>query len=131
MKAVSARILDETHLELSQPLPDAPAGRIEILIAGAGDAGELAEASARGTSPSDQATKRGTRLREREDVWCRSHPEILRRYAGQWLVVEGEQIVAHGEDPARLVKLARAQGVRIPYVFYVEKPRSGVVRLGL
>lgn len=75
--------------------------------------------------------RQGTRLREREDAWCRSHPDILRRFAGQWLVLEGEEIMAHGQDPAQLVKEARAKGVRIPYVFYVETPHPGVVKMGL
>jgi Family of unknown function (DUF5678) len=116
MKALKAKVLDGTHLELSQPLPEVPGGRIEIQIAQPSSAG--------------QALK-GRRLREREDAWLRSHPDVFRSYAGQWLVVEGEQVVAHGKDPARLVKDARARGVRIPYVFYVEPPRPGVVRLGM
>ena len=81
--------------------------------------------------PTTAPAVRGRRLREREDAWCRSHPEVLRRFAGQWLVLEGEEIVAHGTDPAQLVEKARANGVRIPYVFYVEPLRPDVVRMGL
>ncbi len=47
---------------------------------------------------------RGRRLREREDAWweredawCRSHFEDLNRYAGQWVVVEGEGVLVHGK----------------------------------
>lgn len=126
MKAVDAKILDATHLELSEPLRELPTGRIEVRISRAGDE----------QGPSDSAssmggTKAGTRLREREDAWCRSNLEALRRLEGQWVVVEGEEIVVHGEDPTDLVKEARSRGIRTPYVFYVEKPRPGVVRLGL
>ena len=124
MKTVHAKILDETHLELSQPLPATREGRIEIRISDVGGGDEE-------PGPNTETAVPGQRLRGREDAWCRSHPEILRRYAGQWLVVEGEKVVAHGDDPAQLVKQARAQGVSIPYVFYVDPPRDGVVRLGL
>ena len=126
MKAVTAKIVDETHLEVSQPLPGDPGLSIEILIPDGNSAPE--------SSPlpgGEERAVQGRRLREREDAWCRSHPEILRSFAGQWLVVEGEEVIAHGQDPAQLVAEARAKGVRIPYVFYVEASRPNVARLGL
>ncbi len=71
--------------------------------------------------------------REREHAWRRSHRELLQgRYADQWVVLEGEEIMAHGGDAAKAVEQARAKGVAAPYVFYVQPPRPpGVVRLGL
>lgn len=125
MKAVTAKILDETHLEVSQPLTGSPGRSIEIFLPDGDSAPD------RSRPRGEEQAVQGRRLREREEAWCRSHPEILRRFAGQWLVVEGEEIIAHGKDPAGLVEEARAQGVRIPYVFYVEAPRPGVARLGL
>ncbi len=62
----------------------------------------------------------GHRIRELE--WRRTHREALCRFAGQWVVLEGEEIVAHGTDPQQVVIDARAQGVRIPYIFYIGKP---------
>ncbi len=139
MKTLDAKILDATHLELRQPLHGSPGGRVEILISDAGSSPAPRTTPVPTSAPSEQVPDRsspgrpiqGKRLREREDAWCRSHPELLRRFAGQWLVVEGEEIVVHGRDPAQLVEQARAKGVRIPFVFYVETPRPGVVRMGL
>lgn len=60
--------------------------------------------------------------RTRELEWRRTHGEVLRNFAGQWVVLEGEEIVAHGKDPQQVVVEARAKGIRVPYIFYVGKP---------
>ena len=60
--------------------------------------------------------------RNQELEWRRTHREVLRNFAGQWVVLEGEEIVTHGEDPQQLVAQARAKGIRVPYIFYVGKP---------
>lgn len=129
MKSIEARVLDATHLELQQPLPEAAGRQVEILVSEpvAPRAVSISEAE----PESDLRTRLGRQLREREDAWCRSHPEVLRRFAGEWVVVEGESVVAHGKEPRRVVAQARAQGIRIPYVFFVEEPRPDVVKLGL
>lgn len=71
--------------------------------------------------------------REREDAWRRSNRDFLQaHFARRWVVLEGEEIVAHSEDAAQAVEEARAKGVAAPFVFYVEPPRRpGVVRMGL
>jgi hypothetical protein len=71
--------------------------------------------------------------REREDAWRNSNREFLQsHFVGEWVVLEGEEIVAHSEDAAQAVGEARSKGVAVPFVFYVEPPREpGVVRLGL
>ena len=58
--------------------------------------------------------------RARESEWRRIHQDKLQLLAGQWIVLEGERIVATGPDPAQVVATARAQGIAVPYVFYVE-----------
>jgi hypothetical protein len=60
--------------------------------------------------------------RTQELEWRRTHREVLRNFAGQWVVLEGEQIVTHGKDPQQVVVEARAKGIRVPYIFYVGKP---------
>ena len=55
----------------------------------------------------------------------------MSHYAGQWVVLEDEDIVAHGEDPVQLVERAREAGIEVPYVFYVDPPRPGIVKMGL
>lgn len=85
----------------------------------------------RGIDATDRDPTLPPGLRQREDAWCRTHPEALLPYAGQWVVLEGEEIVAHGDDPVPLVQRARARGIPSPYVFYVESPQPGVFKIGL
>jgi tRNA A-37 threonylcarbamoyl transferase component Bud32 len=47
------------------------------------------------------------------------------------VIVEGEQLISHGQDPARLVDEARARGIRVPYIFFVEPSAENTVKLGL
>ena len=69
--------------------------------------------------------------RRRELAFQRAHPEAFVPLVGQWVALEGETIVAHGDDPVRVVTDARSKGVRVPYVFYVDKPEDDVVQFGL
>jgi hypothetical protein len=69
--------------------------------------------------------------RAREIRWREAHSEVLRQYAGQWVALEGERIVAHGPDAARVAVEARNLGVAIPYIFRVEEASEDVVLMGL
>jgi len=69
--------------------------------------------------------------RSRELAWRQSNRDDLQAFAGEWVVLEGEQIIAHGPDPAELVAAARRSGVLVPYVFFVDRQQSDVVKLGL
>lgn len=71
------------------------------------------------------------RLRSRELAWRRAHEDVLRRLAGDWVIVEGEELIAHGPDPVRLVADAKARGIQIPYVFFVEASGGDIVKMGL
>ena len=80
-------------------------------------------------APSSKSVASGHRSRELE--WCRTHAEVLRQFAGQWVVLEGEEIVAHGNDPLQVVTEARVKGIQIPYIFHIEDMDAKVVRMGL
>lgn len=69
--------------------------------------------------------------RVRELKFQESHPEAFCPFVGQWVVLEGETIVAHGSDPIRVVAEARSRAVRVPYVFFVEEPKEDSVWIGL
>ena len=118
MKLVAATILDPTHLELREALSARAGESIEIAIPD----------PALDTSP----PRRLAGHRRVEQAWRRSHQDLLvSHYAGQWVVLEDEDIVAHGEDPVQLVERAREAGIEVPYVFYVDPPRPGIVKMGL
>lgn len=69
--------------------------------------------------------------RERELGWLTSHRDELINMAGEWVVIEGSALVAHGADYVRVVAEARSLGVRIPFAIRVPEAQSGVVMMGL
>lgn len=71
------------------------------------------------------------RLRTRELRWRRAHEQELRELAGQWVVLEGEQLIGHGHDPRILVAEAKARGIQVPYLFFVEPSGPNTVKFGL
>lgn len=83
----------------------------------------------------DNSAARVTRARrshrETEIRWRESHVDALRRYSGEWVVLEGERIVTHGHDLSRVISDARAAGIAAPYVFLVEVEAPDVVPIGL
>jgi hypothetical protein len=73
-----------------------------------------------------------TRRRERELLWLQTHRAELQQFVGQWIVLEGEQVVAHGADPVAVVREARAKGIGGPFVYRVQPERTkGEGYLGL
>jgi len=127
MRVIAATVLDPTHLELTEPL-DLRSGA-QVAVAVHEDEPVPTVPSTGPAEPDASTPPRRLPFRERETEWRRTHGDVLRAYAGQWLVLEGERIVAHGDDPAPLVARAREHGIRSPYV---EPPRApGIVKMGL
>jgi len=58
------------------------------------------------------------RAREREAAWVNKHRN---EYMGRWVAVEGNTLVALGEDARAVYKAAREAGIEIPYVVRVEQ----------
>ncbi len=57
--------------------------------------------------------------REQEMRWLAEHET---EYAGQWLALDGDQLLSHGEDPHKVRAEARAMGVETPFVVFAENP---------
>jgi hypothetical protein len=57
-----------------------------------------------------------------ENEWLNKHPGELRKCAGEYVIVEGTEIIAHGKEPAELFEIATRRGIKIPYIFFVEPP---------
>jgi hypothetical protein len=49
--------------------------------------------------------------------WLQEHGE---EYAGQWVALDGDRLVSSGKNNREALAEARRQGVRIPFVVYVE-----------
>jgi len=70
-------------------------------------------------------------FRERELEWRSTHAETLRRFENEWVVLEGEEIIAHGSDAAQVIREAKSRGIKTPYIFFVEQESDNFVRIGL
>jgi|GEM_PF-1480457 len=81
--------------------------------------------------PLDVTRPVASSFRNRELEWRRSHVETLRSLENQWVVLEGEQVVAHGKNPVQVINEAKSKGVRTPYIFFVEQKTENVVTMGL
>ena len=70
-------------------------------------------------------------FRVRELAWRRAHPEAFTGHQNEWVVLEGEEIIAHSADAADVIRHAKARGIRTPYIFFVEPEADNFVRIGL
>jgi hypothetical protein len=61
-------------------------------------------------------------FREVEGRWMNSHPEELRKCAGEYVILEGTEIIAHGTEPVKLFEIAKRRGVKVPFIFFVPPP---------
>jgi hypothetical protein len=52
--------------------------------------------------------------------WINEHGSA---YSGEWLALDGDRLLAHGEDLKAVAAAARAQGVEFPLLHLVEPPR--------
>ncbi len=86
----------------------------------------LIELLSRESSPPPQK-ERGRRVpppvpykdRSREYQWLKDH---AREYVGQWVALEGDQLVAHGTTAKEVFAAADAAGIDRPLVLQVEDP---------
>jgi hypothetical protein len=66
-------------------------------------------------------TKNGNQAlhREREMRWL-ADEQNRAKYGGQWVALEGEQVLSHGDDLRQVYAEAQAKGVRVPFTSFVE-----------
>ncbi len=53
--------------------------------------------------------------------WLAEHEA---EYAGQWLALDGDCLLSHGEDPHKVRAEARAMGVETPFVVFADSDWS-------
>jgi hypothetical protein len=56
---------------------------------------------------------------KREFQWLSEH---AREYAGQWVALDGDRLIAHGPDARSVYAAANADGAYMPLVTQVEDP---------
>lgn len=70
------------------------------------------------TLPEVRRARLGAVDRTNELAWIAEHgPE----YRGEWVVLDGNLLIAHGSDPQPLFRKARSQGVRRPLVTRIDQ----------
>ncbi|HMV47494.1 MAG TPA: DUF5678 domain-containing protein [Blastocatellia bacterium] len=57
--------------------------------------------------------------KDREMQWLIDH---ARAYAGQWVALDGDRLIAHGPDAKEVYAAANADGAYLPLVTQVEDP---------
>jgi hypothetical protein len=58
--------------------------------------------------------------RDMEVGWVEEHrAELQQRYAGQWIVVDGDTLVAHHRILREAVDRAEDRGIRCPFVLFI------------
>ena len=42
-------------------------------------------------------------------------------YAGQWVLLEADRLIASGDDPLPFKEIVRAQGIETPFIVHIRK----------
>lgn len=71
------------------------------------------------TKPVNGAFVRPDMDRAREFKWLK---ENWQAYLGQWVCLEGDQLVGSGNDPKRIFAQATAAGIQTPFMVRVQDP---------
>lgn len=70
--------------------------------------------------PEVRSSRLGTVDFTKQHEWLRQHRH---EYAGQWVVLDGDRLVGHsknGKEIVEIVRQARATGLLIPFVEFIE-----------
>ena len=100
----------EQAVEMVQTLLPADRQRLQQWLA--------EEDNKNGHSQSAPASSRALEMRWLADERNRA------QYGGQWVALEGEQVLSHSDDLRRVYTEAQAKGVRVPFTSFVE-PMAG------
>lgn len=80
--------------------------------------------------PENETAGGGPRDRETELRWLDSNRKKLEeRYSGEWIVLEGQQVVSHGRDAALVLSEARARGTSVPFLIRIPSKDEGRLAL--
>ena len=80
--------------------------------AGKSQAGRSARTEDNGDARKPDTERRG------EQRWLREHGK---EYEGQWVALNGDRLLSHGNDGRQVLAEARRAGVAVPFVVRVEK----------
>ena len=70
-------------------------------------------------------------FRGEEWAWRAKNQREQARLVGNWLVVEGSELITYDPDPVRAVERARSLGILVPYLFYLDPAVGSGAQMGL
>jgi len=73
-----------------------------------------------------QRPRAGARRRQTELAWLERHAAELRPLAGQWLAINGEELVSYGHTLAEVLEGARRRGVANPLLLRAPGPEPEI-----
>jgi hypothetical protein len=68
----------------------------------------------------------GEHKRSAELKWLVDNRGILERYQGEWIGLEGYQLIAHSPNVAEVVTLLKQRGIEIPFIVFIPPAEEGV-----
>ncbi len=63
--------------------------------------------------------------RQEEMNWLARRKDLVERYGGQWIVLEGDQLIANDVDYVRARETATQKGIEHPFIFLVPSKETG------
>jgi hypothetical protein len=54
--------------------------------------------------------------------WLSDNKDRLRGLAGQWIAVEGSELVASSREFAQVLLETRTRGIAVPFILFVSEP---------
>lgn len=71
------------------------------------------------------ATAHEPSLRHTELNWLEQHKDVFDRFAGQWIVVEKDELVANNKDYKKAREAATQRGIKRPFIIFVPSKEDG------
>ena len=66
-----------------------------------------------------------TSNRQMEMNWLARRKDLTECYGGQWIVLEGEQLIANDADYLRARQAATQKGIKRPFILFVPGRETG------
>lgn len=64
--------------------------------------------------------------RQTELEWLSKNKEMLGQYQGQWIGVEGTQLIAHSVSAEEVFKAVKEKGIAVPFIVFVPRKQEGI-----
>lgn len=67
-----------------------------------------------------------TKKRELEILWLADHKQELQRYEGQWIGLEGYNLIAHDRQLGNVTRALKERGIEVPFTMFVPRSTEGI-----